>query len=169
VLATVEAMQLEHLLTRQAIDAAFGGLALPGRFQRIEAGRTWLLDVAHNPDAATVLGTSLAELARPGPVTAVIGVLADKDVAGIVGALVPRVDRWVAVRAASPRAIEPRRLAQAIANSNGQPCLVMEAPADALEYLDRLLPQAALVLVTGSFHTVGPALAWLEARRPLEH
>jgi folylpolyglutamate synthase/dihydropteroate synthase len=45
----------------------------------------------------------------------------------------------------------------------------MEAPADALEYLDRQLPQAALVLVTGSFHTVGPALAWLEARRPLEH
>jgi hypothetical protein len=39
----------------------------------------------------------------------------------------------------------------------------MEAPADALAYLDRQLPQDALVLVTGSFYTVGPALAWLEA------
>jgi dihydrofolate synthase / folylpolyglutamate synthase len=165
VLAVVEAMQLEELLTRQAIGEAFGHLELPGRFQRIEAGRTWLLDVAHNPDAARVLGTLLTELAPSGPVTAVVGVLADKDVAGIIGPLVQRVDRWVAVKAASPRAIEPRRLAQSIANASVKPCLVMEAPAEALEYLDRQLPQAALVLVTGSFYTVGPALAWLEDRR----
>lgn len=167
VLAVVEALQLEQILTRQTINEAFRRLSIPGRFQRIESGRTWLLDVAHNADSASVLGASLAELAHPGPVIAVIGVLADKDVAAIVEAIMPRVDRWVAVRAGNPRAIEPRQLAQVIANVSDKPCLIMESPAVALQYADRQLPAAALVLVTGSFYTVGPALQWLKTQGEL--
>lgn len=165
VLALIEALQLENLLTRKTVDDAFGHLDIPGRFQWVESGGKWLLDVAHNADAARILGESLSELAPGGPVTAVIGVLADKDVAGIVTPLMPHVANWVAVRAGSPRAIEPRRLARTIANLSNKPCLVMAAPADALQYVARRAAADTLVLITGSFYTVGPALEWLAARR----
>lgn len=163
VLAACEAMRLESLLATDVVNRAFGRVEVPGRFQWVEKGRRWLLDVAHNPDAARVLGESLAQLAHPGPVTAIIGVLADKDAAGIVDALRPRVDQWIAVTPDSRRAIPARELASLIANRCGKPCLVMDAPADALRHVERRASDDTLVLVTGSFYTVGPALRWLRA------
>ncbi len=161
VLAAVEAMQLGSLLEPDVVNRAFGRIEVPGRFQWVETSRRWLLDVAHNADAARVLGDSLAELAHPGPVTAIVGVLADKDVAGIVDALRPRVDRWVAVTPDSPRAIAARELALTIANRCGKPCLIMDAVSDALRHVDARASRDTLVLVTGSFYTVGPALEYL--------
>jgi dihydrofolate synthase/folylpolyglutamate synthase len=55
-----------------------------------------LLDGAHNPAGAAVLGQALDDLRpylaggsehRPPPITLIIGVMADKDVAGVVRAL----------------------------------------------------------------------------------
>jgi dihydrofolate synthase / folylpolyglutamate synthase len=164
VLAVCEAMQLDRLLVPDVVNRAFGRIGVPGRFQWVETGRRrWLLDVAHNVDAARVLGESLDELAHPGPVTAIIGVLADKDAAGIVDALQPRVDHWVAVTPDSPRAIAARELASLVANRCNKPCLVVGTPADALRHVESHASGDTLVLVTGSFYTVGPALEWLRA------
>ncbi|HET6629866.1 MAG TPA: folylpolyglutamate synthase/dihydrofolate synthase family protein [Woeseiaceae bacterium] len=164
VLAACEAMSLGGVLVQDTVNRAFGRISVPGRFQWLEAGRgRRLLDVAHNPDAARVLGESLGELAHPGPVTAIIGVLADKDAAGIVDALQPRVDNWIAVTPASPRAIAARELASLVANRCNKPCLVMDTPADALRHVNEHASGNTLVLVTGSFYTVGPALTWLQS------
>lgn len=163
VLALVEACGLDALLRKELVDAAFSRLEIPGRFQRVSAGHEWLLDVAHNPDAARVLGESLAEMPKPGGVTALVGMLSDKDVAGIVGPLAPQVDRWVAVTADHPRARPARTLAQSIAQLTGKPCLVGDEVASGMALLDERAARDELLLVTGSFYTVGPALAWLTA------
>ena len=161
VLALVEALDLDSLLARDLVDRAFSRLEIPGRFQRVSARHEWLLDVAHNPDAARVLGESLAQMPRPGGVTALVGMLADKDVAGIVGPLASRVDRWVAVTAGHSRARPARELAQAIAQQTGKPCLIQDDIAVAMSRLDEDAGRDELLLVTGSFYTVGPALTWL--------
>jgi dihydrofolate synthase/folylpolyglutamate synthase len=159
VLAALEAIGLSDVLQKPVVDRAFAHLSLPGRFQRIETqGRRFLLDVAHNADAARVLAGLLAEYGHPGRVVAVIGVLADKDARAIVRELAPAIDRWIAVRPASARALEPAMLAALIANECNAPCLVMDTPADALAHVGARAGDDALVLVTGSFYTVGPAL-----------
>jgi dihydrofolate synthase/folylpolyglutamate synthase len=161
VLSLVEALGLDSLLAKQLVDRAFSRLEIPGRFQRISARREWLLDVAHNPDAARVLGESLAQIPKSGGVTALVGMLADKDVAGIVAPLVSQVDRWVAVTADHARARPARELAQAIALQTGKPCLIEDNIAVAMSRLDDVAGRDELLLVTGSFYTVGPALTWL--------
>lgn len=164
-LAVLEAMGLSDVLEAATVDTALRGLVLPGRFQQVEhGGRRFLLDVAHNPDAARVLSEQLAEHPHAGPVAAILGVLADKDAAAIVRTLAPRVDRWIAVRPASGRAADPGTLAALVANTSGKPCLVMDSPAAALEYLVSHTSTDTLLLVTGSFFTVGPALEWLNGR-----
>ena len=165
VLALLEAQQLTPLLTRERIDAAFNRLEIPGRFQQLTTRCQWLLDVAHNPDAASVLGQSLSEMATSSPAgctTAVIGVLADKDLPGILQPLLPHVDRWVAVTAESPRALPARELAQRVAQIADKPCLVADNIATAVAHLEESASARDLLLVTGSFFTVGPALAWLQ-------
>jgi dihydrofolate synthase/folylpolyglutamate synthase len=61
---------------------------LPGR-------PTVVLDVAHNPHAAERLRDSLMRMGTFGTTYAVLGMLKDKDVAGVARTLVTLVDRWV--------------------------------------------------------------------------
>ena len=163
VLALLEALDVRAALAPGPVAAALVKLALPGRLQWADERRRWLLDVAHNPDAARVLADSLDELLNGRALTAVIGVLADKDVEGIVRPLAGKVGRWVAVTPDSPRALPAASLAQAVANLLDAPCLVMERVEDALAMLDEEEDEG-VVLVTGSFYTVGPALRRLRGR-----
>jgi dihydrofolate synthase/folylpolyglutamate synthase len=161
VLATIEAMGLEDLLTTAHVNDALGKLALPGRFQVIQSRRTWVLDVAHNPAAAAVLAESLASLSHDGKVTAIVGMLADKDVAASVELLSALVGTWIAVPVDGPRAESAPVLAQKIANCTGKPCRIENAIPGALKSADQRSPVDELILVTGSFYVVGPALEWL--------
>jgi dihydrofolate synthase/folylpolyglutamate synthase len=162
VLALVEAMGLQRLLTPAVIDKAFAALDLPGRFQFVDKRRKWLLDVAHNADAARVLAVSLAGLSVAGNITAIIGMQADKDVQGIVAPLSGLVDSWIAITVAGLRGEPAVTLARDIANQCNKPCLIADDLSQAMQIADSRAGKDDLVLVTGSFFVVGPALEWLQ-------
>jgi dihydrofolate synthase/folylpolyglutamate synthase len=162
-LALVEALNDGHLLRSEAINAAFSGLQLPGRFQLIEGRRLWILDVAHNAAAADVLADSLAELGTQSPITCIISVLNDKNVAEIIEPLLPLIGDWIATCGASSKSIPAAELARIVANASNRPCLVADSVRQACVAAERRA--AGSVLATGSFFTVGPALQWLAANR----
>ena len=157
VLALVEALGDTDLLNATTINAAFGKLQLPGRLQEIERRQTWIVDVAHNRGAADVLAQSLPPEQHR---TCIVGILDDKVIADIIEPLLPLVDSWIAVTAASPRGIPANKLAAAIANLSGKPCLIAKTIEQACQQADS--DDQGPVLVTGSFFTVGPALTWLK-------
>ena len=70
------------LLTEANVNAALGSVSVPGRCQVIERKRRWIVDVAHNADAARVLAITLREMEVEGGMTCIIGVLNDKDIPG---------------------------------------------------------------------------------------
>lgn len=165
VLALLEAAGGESLLRTTLVNTAWASLDLPGRMHRVSAGGEWLLDVAHNGAAAAALA---AELGRRGPragMTAIIGALDDKDIAGIVLPLAPLVERWIAVTADAARGVAATELARQIANATGRPCLVADDIAAAIEIAARRTATGVPVLITGSFYVVGPALDELYSRR----
>ncbi|MDZ7644083.1 MAG: bifunctional tetrahydrofolate synthase/dihydrofolate synthase [Woeseiaceae bacterium] len=160
-LALFIALEGPDRLTGAAVDAAFGSLALPGRLQRLATSHDWLLDVAHNPGAAAVLADWLREHPPRGRVTAVFGALADKDLNGMLQPLAGVVQRWIAVPADSPRAAGAVTLGARIAGVTGRPCRIADGIADGLAMAAAHAGGDDLLLVTGSFYTVGPALAVL--------
>ena len=162
VLALIEAMKVDNLLDPDLINTAFGQLELSGRCQTIRTDRNWLLDVAHNAAAAEVLNEYLADSLLPGETIAIIGMLGDKDVAGIVAPLRDQVDAWIAVTAEAARAIPGRELAAGVARLCDKPCLIAESLPDAMQYAHNRTTADNRILVTGSFYVVGPALKWLE-------
>jgi dihydrofolate synthase/folylpolyglutamate synthase len=143
------------------LAAAAPGLAtvrLPGRFQR--EGR-FVFDVAHNPDGARVLAGTLSRVRAPRPVAALLTVLTDKDWRGVMRALATAVDVFVLTSAPTAPASRAWRVDEALsfARENGWEA-VLEADFDAaIACASRL---GATVLVTGSFHTVGDAMARLQ-------
>ena len=142
-------------------------VSLAGRGQRVaQEGVEWLLDVAHNPAAATQLATTLAGHDRR--TVAILAALDDKDLEGIVGPLDEHVDRWIAVTAGSYRALPATELARRVANATGRPCLIADSVEAALAEARREAGKDARILVTGSFYIVGPVLQALGLYSPPE-
>ena len=141
-------------------DAARGlrSVRLPGRFHR--EGR-FIFDVAHNPDGAAVLAATVKAVGEPRPVAALLTVLTDKDWRGVMGALAPVVDVFVLTAAPTAPASRAWKADEALAYAKSRGWqAVMETDFDrAIATASSL---AATVLVTGSFHTVGDAMARLQ-------
>ena len=161
-LALLEALGLRELLDPEFVSRALSNLRLPGRMQVVEREHRWLFDVAHNPAAAEALAASLRQHEAPAAV-AIVGILDDKNVEGICGLLAALVDRWIAVTAASPRAIEAAELGRRIANATGKACLIADSAEQAIANACEMAGSEGRVLVTGSFYTVGPFLERLSA------
>ncbi|MGD9842799.1 MAG: bifunctional tetrahydrofolate synthase/dihydrofolate synthase, partial [Steroidobacteraceae bacterium] len=111
VLAVVKLLDGRLPVGQLSLAAGLRNVRLPGRFQVVPAAQLslvgkaeWILDVAHNELSAQVLATHLAM--RPRKSTAVIvGVMADKDITGMLAALRPQVDYWLPVALPSSRAL----------------------------------------------------------------
>jgi dihydrofolate synthase/folylpolyglutamate synthase len=147
-------------------DVLAEGLATatsPGRLQIIGNEPTVLVDAAHNPHGAAALATALTEYFTFDHVTAVIGILGDKDAAGILRELDAVVDDFVITQSTSDRAVDSDDLA-AIAVSIVGPDRVTVEPSleSALEIArDRAAEtDKGAVLVTGSITLVGDAIVF---------
>ncbi|MDE2138427.1 MAG: bifunctional tetrahydrofolate synthase/dihydrofolate synthase [Gammaproteobacteria bacterium] len=162
VAALARVAPLPRALDAATVNAALAAVRLPGRLQVVPGAVEWILDIAHNEPAARVLAAHLEERPLlPGARTlAVVGVLADKDASGIGAALAPLVDEWIVCALPGARGGSAAQLAQRLALPRARLTL-----ADSVERGGEMARDAARpgdrVVVFGSFHTVGPALAWL--------
>lgn len=79
----------------EAIQNAMQNVTLAGRFQTVREQPKTILDVAHNPHAASALAENLQKISQTGDVViAVFAMLADKDIAGVIKVLSPLVHCW---------------------------------------------------------------------------
>lgn len=155
-LATVR--HLPFNLRETSVRQALINTSLPGRLQVIGQQPLRILDVAHNPHAASYLSKYLLTLAPQGKVRAVVGMLADKDIAGTLACLRNQVDFWYCANLDDYRAASAAQLAAYLDSTTQQFTDVKSAWRQALQ-------EATLedcILVFGSFHTVAPIMALAE-------
>ncbi len=160
-LAMLEAVEPTLLVPDEAVRTGLAAVRLPGRFQVVAGQPEWILDVAHNADAARALAATIAARPCRGRTLAVCGILGDKDVEAIVAALGSEVSRWIAVGLEGPRALTPAELAGRIARVCTVPVLAAGTVEAGMQQARAECRPGDRVLVFGSFLTVGPALAWL--------
>ena len=153
------------------IPASFERAHAPGRFD--VRGR-WIFDVAHNPDGMRVLVDTLREQHPARPMHAVVGIRNDKEWRPMLDLLAPKVDRLVLTVAPSVPAqqrwiwteLAPWAERHARERKDGPPAATLFEP-DFGRALRLAEEGAETVLVTGSFHTVGDALARLPGFAPV--
>lgn len=119
-----------------------------------------LLDVGHNPHAASYLADSLASRPPPGRRLAVFGLLADKDLDGILDVLLPRIDDWAVAPLATPRSASASDLQEALLR-RGASVTIHANVAQALEAQLAQAGEGDEILLFGSFYCVAEALKWL--------
>ncbi|OHC82758.1 MAG: bifunctional folylpolyglutamate synthase/dihydrofolate synthase, partial [Sideroxydans sp. RIFOXYB12_FULL_59_6] len=86
VLAVLDVLKPDLPVSMEAVRRGLVEVELAGRFQFIPGKPQLILDVAHNPHAARSLAQNLANL-PPAKTFAVLAMLKDKDMAGVVRAL----------------------------------------------------------------------------------
>ena len=134
---------------RDTFLRAIAAAQWPARFQQLGDGpltrgvATWV-DGAHNPAAAAALADVLADR---GPMHVVLGILANKDAAAIVGALAPHAVSLTFVPVAGHPHHDPRDLAERFGG----------CAAGSLDAALAALP--APRLIAGSLYLAGEALA----------
>jgi dihydrofolate synthase/folylpolyglutamate synthase len=122
-----------------------------------------LLDAAHNVDGAMALAAYLGRW-HPERPALVIGVMRDKDVAGIVRALLPVVSSVIATAADTPRALPARDLAARIAAGGAN--VPVRVEPDPITAVEDAIAAGHTVCVTGSIYLVGAVRDRLR-RRPI--
>ncbi|MFB2598355.1 folylpolyglutamate synthase/dihydrofolate synthase family protein [Herbiconiux sp. P17] len=148
-------------LTEGVITEGFATATSPGRLQLVGTEPTVLVDAAHNPGGAVALAAAIGEYFTFDKVVAVIAVLADKDVEGILRALDPVVTDFVVTSSSSDRAIDPDELASIVVRIAGADRVLVEPDlTSALEQARDLASESekGAVLVTGSITLVGEVI-----------
>jgi dihydrofolate synthase/folylpolyglutamate synthase len=145
-------------VSETAIRQGLAGVVWPGRLERLvlPGPVEVLLDAAHNPAKCRALAGAVREYFPGRRVLLVLGALADKDVAEMAQPLLETAYQVWATTPASPRRLEAADLA-AVCERLGH---AAEVEPSIVAAVDRAVAAAApgdLVLITGSFYTVGPA------------
>jgi dihydrofolate synthase/folylpolyglutamate synthase len=145
-------------LAPQAIAQGAQSARWPGRLERVDLpdGGRVLLDAAHNAEGSEVLAGFLATLL--GKADLLFGVLADKDVSGMIHRLAPLVDRIVLTTPPSDRARQPEEVAALL------PHRAVEVEPDLGAALDRALVPGGTLVACGSIFLVGEVRRRLRER-----
>lgn len=142
-------------LDGEAIAAGTAACRWPGRLEVVPLPdgprkRRIVLDAAHNPEGAAVLGEFLERMAASYDL--LFGVLADKDAPAMLGHLAPRARRIVLTTPASPRARTPEELASLLPGR--EPDIRVEPdPAAALDHA--LALNGETLVICGSIYLIG--------------
>lgn len=163
VLAVVDALCGSLPVPLKALLCGLQDVRLIGRFQQVGERPAIVLDVAHNPQAVAGLAENLEAMGHFGQTTAVVGMLADKDIAGALAVLAGKIDVWLLARLDGPRGAKAEILSAAVSGKGGATGLggrveCFDSPEAAFRRAVGLSGENDRIVVFGSFYTVAAAL-----------
>ena len=160
-LTALDAVHARLPVDMGAVREALVSIELPGRFQVLPGRPVTVLDVAHNVQAARALADTVAAMGFHPRTLAVFGIMADKDIDGVIAALKPRVDQWLVATLPPPRGATAmllrRHLEQAGVVANA--IRTFDDAGAAYRAAREIAAEADRIIVFGSFLTVAAALA----------
>jgi dihydrofolate synthase/folylpolyglutamate synthase len=144
----------------EAIRSGFANVNWHSRFDILRRDPPVVIDVAHNRASAFRLRQTLDDFFPNIPVILLFCTLEDKDIAGMLAELSPRLELVVATRADHPRAPSADWIAERVKQA-GIPVEVVEPVGAALDRALELAGEHKLVLTAGSVAFAGEvSSAW---------
>ena len=165
VLAVVESLKNRLPVSMQAVRRGLVEARLAGRCEVLPGRPLVVLDVAHNPQAVSVLADNLDAMGRFERTIAVVGMLADKDIAGALAQLRGKVDIWLLAPLDPPRGAPASVLAAAIAERRlGGHVECCADPGEAYASAAKRAGENDRIVAFGSFYTVAAVMRTMKRR-----
>jgi len=198
-IVALQMLQAEDRLDTQinladVADSAISRINLAGRFQQINFQPSVFVDVAHNPQAALALSSQLKLTAMDnGQTWAIVAMLADKDIVGVLQNLSADIDHWCFAGLKNvARGLPVQDLLKAIPDEFfvaekleiseknrrelavnqctmlSQTVLLAETVEKACDMLLSKINAHDRIIIFGSFYTVAEAMNYFSVNQPLE-
>ncbi len=159
VLAALAVLHDRLPVNMSAVRRGLVEVTLAGRFQVIPGKPALILDVAHNPHAARSFASNLAALLPAPRRYAVLGMLQDKDMAGVIAAVRAQFDVWLLATLDVPRGARAEQLVAALrAQGVTGEILTFPDPRTAYRHACHVAGEDDRIAVFGSFYTVAEVL-----------
>lgn len=172
--SAVESLQSVLPVDSKAIAIAMQQVKLAGRYQTVSHSPKLILDVAHNPHAATALANNLKmhKVQNKSKTYAVFSMLADKDISGVVNQVKDEIDAWYVASIEHPRSANLSELVDAILSAAPQANIKTFNTIElAYEHAKTDLQICSdadendKIIVFGSFFTVSDVMQYLDAHQ----
>ncbi len=154
-IAAIKALEkYEVRISPQAVVAGVANATIPGRLQVLRENPTVVIDGAHNPGAARNLAQSMREDFKYDRLILVLGMLNTHSADGVLSELAPLATKIIATQSQWIKATSAFELADA-ARKFCADVEVVEKVSDAVKCALKSANPNDIVLVTGSFTTIG--------------
>jgi len=154
-LAVIEVLKDEgYDIADHSIEAGFSSASFPARLELISSDPLVLLDGAHNPDGTAALADAVRKYLAGKKVVAIMGMLADKDVASATRNLAGLFSHVITLAPANPRAMSAEALAAHWTSLGTSAEAMVDADA-ALEKALGMLGSDGALLICGSLYLAG--------------
>ncbi|MBR6458707.1 MAG: bifunctional folylpolyglutamate synthase/dihydrofolate synthase [Actinomycetaceae bacterium] len=171
-LAAVEAF-FGGTLSGDIVEHAFMSVTSPGRLEVVRTSPRIILDACHNPHGATATAEALEEY-FPGRKVAIMAMMADKDIEGVLGIFEPVFEEIIVTGMDTERAASAEDMAEIARDVFGYDRVMVKE--DLLEAIDLATARAEIddsqamaspsVVICGSIHLIGHARDLLQVSPP---
>ena len=159
--AALELDRKHVVVEKKAIIAGLENVQWPGRLELVQGRPMIVLDATHTPDGARKVALEFNRLFGRNT-TLVIGVLNDKDLAGVVGPFAGIAKKAIATAPATERAYPATMVGQVLERDIKSVEIEPNIPL-AIQRAIEISEANGVILITGSIYTIGEAKAWLES------
>ncbi|MCL1808622.1 MAG: bifunctional folylpolyglutamate synthase/dihydrofolate synthase [Clostridiales bacterium] len=141
-------------VTRDGIYSGLLNARQPGRFEILRKDPYFVIDGAHNENGAEALKNTMKDLFPGSRALMVVGMLADKDVSGILGHFCEIADDFIAAEPDNPRRLSAEKLCAEI-RSAGKSCVPVADPVSACGKAFEMRGNYDVILIAGSLYLLG--------------
>lgn len=155
-LAALEVLEQKRIISLrpETVEHAMREVRWPARLEVLETNPTIVLDGAHNPQGAESLRIALKEDFTYKKLHLVMGVMADKDIVGILRRLLPMAETAIFTRPQYSRGANPEEVRK-MARPYIQKYYVIPDAASAIQEARNLAGPDDLICITGSLYFAG--------------
>ncbi len=155
VLCTIQCLRSRGWkITDEHIRQGLQVVSWPGRFEILSREPDFIVDGGHNPQCLEALAKNVEDYLSGREITALVGVMADKDYATMFASMAPYITRFVTVTPDNPRAMKAQDLAVALERF-GKPAIACGSVREGVMEAIWLAGSEGLVLAFGSLYMVG--------------
>ena len=152
VLAALDVLRRKGFkLPLQAVAEGFAQVSFPARLELLSKHPIFLLDGAHNPNGVQALAAALRQYLSGKRITAIMGMLADKDSHASIGYLNGLLDQVYTLTPDNPRAMQAEDFA-ALWREMGVSAKAAQSPRQAVELALAHAGSDGAIIVCGSLY-----------------
>ena len=159
-LAAMEANE-EFFPSNNLLQEVLDEFSLPGRFEILDMGQKWILDVAHNPSAANNLRQRIDRSNFDADYAMIFSMMKDKQLELYLNAFKDLIHTWIICEMETERSFKVEKIKNEMSKMGIENVYSATSPLDAIKTLEKNASISNNVIVSGSFELVGPIREFL--------